>query len=714
MASTTKEIEIKKGDTLSQIARMYNTSVSELANLNKIENVDYIRAGDTLKIPQSFQRKQSKEETPEETPALSPPIEEIISELERDETLAARLNIPINVRQFFRPEQNRTERDLSDEQLEALRTVVSRSQSPERIQEKLSEGLDPRLIEYKDYETGTEYGDVGGSGMGIGALARKIDDPFYQLKTFLGQATVDTTDEGKPVIIDTFDFSPKTTSTGLGRVRDYLASIQEQGLSPYGQLRNFMGYFGPQEGSGAGGRSRIAISSGGRTRQQFNNGGQMNLQQQANNVAAQGRYGDSMLMHVNPAEVRGLSQVMPLTVNPQTGQPEAFLPFLAPVLGSMVGSSLLGGTLGTLGASALGSGLAQWAATGDLKKGLLAGITGYGIGSALQGAGAANAATAGTENVIGSAAQQDLLSGDITNILTQNPELIESAANPALNTMGQMNLDSIMAGNPVQANIAAQGARASADYLAQDPTLFQSAKDAFSAGPTQGFQNLAAGATDPLALTTMAGGMAPTAIMESEEEFARQMAQRQAEEEERKRQNFLMNPEPILYSAQGGTTNFEDGGSTSTKDLFKMLSPAYSLATTGDYLNMLSGDVSKMGLFNTLYDNFNQKEEEIDKSLEMDSNLLSQQMMANGGRIGFNGKDGSDTNMFSGDQQRFTPARQAYDINPAFMAGFQPETMYFNPATINQPATATTTRAMPPVIDTYAGSKGGYNRMRVT
>ena len=32
MASTTKEIEIKKGDTLSQIARMYNTSVSELAN----------------------------------------------------------------------------------------------------------------------------------------------------------------------------------------------------------------------------------------------------------------------------------------------------------------------------------------------------------------------------------------------------------------------------------------------------------------------------------------------------------------------------------------------------------------------------------------------------------------------------------------------------------------------------------------------------------
>ena len=29
----------------------------------------------------------------------------------------------------------------------------------------------------------------------------------------------------------------------------------------------------------------------------------MNLEQQAKNVAAQGRYGDSMIMHVNPAEV---------------------------------------------------------------------------------------------------------------------------------------------------------------------------------------------------------------------------------------------------------------------------------------------------------------------------------------------------------------------------------------------------------------------------
>ena len=115
----------------------------------------------------------------------------------------------------------------------------------------------------------------------------------------------------------------------------------------------------------------------------------MNLNQQAKNVAAQGRYGDSMLIHVNPEEVRGLSQVMPLTINPETGQPEAFLPFLAPILGSMIGPSLFGALgltklTGLLG-SAFGSGLFQTLATGDLKEGLKTGLTAGILGGALKG-----------------------------------------------------------------------------------------------------------------------------------------------------------------------------------------------------------------------------------------------------------------------------------------------------------------------------------------
>ena len=138
----------------------------------------------------------------------------------------------------------------------------------------------------------------------------------------------------------------------------------------------------------------------------------------ANNLAQYGRYGDSQLVHMNPIEVQMLSRLSPigLTTNPMTGQKEAFLPFLLPLLGSFVGKAALGATLGTaLGSTALGtaaagaigSGLTTAAVTGDLEQGIMAGITGFGIGSALGGGFGTDAAaelakgtaTAGTEAV---------------------------------------------------------------------------------------------------------------------------------------------------------------------------------------------------------------------------------------------------------------------------------------------------------------------------
>jgi hypothetical protein len=128
----------------------------------------------------------------------------------------------------------------------------------------------------------------------------------------------------------------------------------------------------------------------------------------ANELAKYGRYGDSMLVHMNPIEVQMLSSLSPtgqLTINPVTGQPEAFLPFLAPLLGSWLGTSALagstlGGLLGTglssAAAGAIGSGLATTLATGDLKEGIISGLTGFGLGKAfgaasdaLKGAGTA-------------------------------------------------------------------------------------------------------------------------------------------------------------------------------------------------------------------------------------------------------------------------------------------------------------------------------------
>ena len=42
---------IKKGDTLSRIAKQYGTTVDELARLNNIANPNMIKAGATLNLP---------------------------------------------------------------------------------------------------------------------------------------------------------------------------------------------------------------------------------------------------------------------------------------------------------------------------------------------------------------------------------------------------------------------------------------------------------------------------------------------------------------------------------------------------------------------------------------------------------------------------------------------------------------------------------------
>ena len=109
----------------------------------------------------------------------------------------------------------------------------------------------------------------------------------------------------------------------------------------------------------------------------------MDARKQAAELAKMGRYGDTMLMHVNPQEVAGLASIMPITINPQTGQPEAFV---GAILGSLLGGAffpnLLGAGLVTTaaGGAALGSGLGTYLETGDLEKGIASAVLGYGSG----------------------------------------------------------------------------------------------------------------------------------------------------------------------------------------------------------------------------------------------------------------------------------------------------------------------------------------------
>ena len=104
------------------------------------------------------------------------------------------------------------------------------------------------------------------------------------------------------------------------------------------------------------------------------------LQNQANMLASKGRFGDSMLVHMNPTEVDVLRRMTPggqLTINPDTGQPEAFLPLLLGLAGSLAGGAgLLGSSalLGSVGAGALGTAIGSTIETGSLKEGLKAGL----------------------------------------------------------------------------------------------------------------------------------------------------------------------------------------------------------------------------------------------------------------------------------------------------------------------------------------------------
>lgn len=79
----------------------------------------------------------------------------------------------------------------------------------------------------------------------------------------------------------------------------------------------------------------------------------MSLRDKAKELSAKGRFGDSTLIHMHPAEVAGLASLVPggkLPTNPDTGLPEAFffLPFLAALAPAAAGAGAAG--LGALGA----------------------------------------------------------------------------------------------------------------------------------------------------------------------------------------------------------------------------------------------------------------------------------------------------------------------------------------------------------------------------
>ncbi len=136
------------------------------------------------------------------------------------------------------------------------------------------------------------------------------------------------------------------------------------------------------------------------------------MKETAAGLAALGRGGDSMLVHMTPGEVAGLqalamSQGTSLTINPHTGLPEAFsLKSLLPTIAGVGLTALSGGTLSPLMAGLIVGG-AHGVATGfqNPLQSVMAGVGGaggaglggaMGLGSAAAAPAASAAGTAGT------------------------------------------------------------------------------------------------------------------------------------------------------------------------------------------------------------------------------------------------------------------------------------------------------------------------------
>jgi hypothetical protein len=126
----------------------------------------------------------------------------------------------------------------------------------------------------------------------------------------------------------------------------------------------------------------------------------MSLHQLANHLQSKGRKGDEVLVHMTPQEVGGLQALAmahggSLTINPETGLPEAnFLKKLLPTIAG-IGLSMIPGVGPLMAAGIVGGGTAL--ATGNLGKGLMAGLGAYGgagLAQGLMGVGTAGAAKA--------------------------------------------------------------------------------------------------------------------------------------------------------------------------------------------------------------------------------------------------------------------------------------------------------------------------------
>jgi hypothetical protein len=168
----------------------------------------------------------------------------------------------------------------------------------------------------------------------------------------------------------------------------------------------------------------------------------MSLHVAAKHLASKGRKGDTELVHMTRGEIKGLQELAlahggSLSINPDTGLVEAsFLKRILPMIAG-AGLMLIPG-VGPLAAAGMVGGF-ETMRTGDIGKGLMAGLGAYGgagLAGSLAGTGASAAGTAATEATM--AANPTLTGGEIAREMGTagfNAPTLAANTNPAAMTM---------------------------------------------------------------------------------------------------------------------------------------------------------------------------------------------------------------------------------------------------------------------------------------
>ena len=250
---------VESGDTLSEIAQREGMTISEIAKLNNIKDINKIYVGQSLRFDagtdSDISKKAKMVEKAEpvevveqikkpETEAKTTGKSKTVEALKKNKRKQSSPIIPLNMRAFlgdiFGMGSDINENSLTKAEREELRKVVQRAQSS---------GKD--RIEYIDYgtqgEKGSQYADVGGGGSAVDFFG-KVADPSYSLKTTLGQAKISRDEKGNTIVTDKYNFND---SDGEFSVLGLIKGIKNAGLSPYAQIRNIAREFGSGQGEGA-------------------------------------------------------------------------------------------------------------------------------------------------------------------------------------------------------------------------------------------------------------------------------------------------------------------------------------------------------------------------------------------------------------------------------------------------------------------------------